>query len=85
MTCSAGREAQLRAEGWARQFMADEPRLSEATEEYRSLGFEVRLEPVDPVACASGSECRACLADPATAARFKVIFTRPRSGGAGRK
>lgn len=76
MSCNAARESQLLAQGWAKQFMADEPRLSEAVEEYRELGFEVRLEEVDPAGCASSGGCTACFADPEVAARFKVIFTR---------
>lgn len=80
MSCGAAREAQLLAQGWVKQFLADEPRLSEAVEEYRELGFEVRLEEVDPAACAASSGCAACFASPELAARFKVIFTRrPRS------
>ena len=32
MTCSATKEAQLKAQGWTRQFRMDEPRLSEAVQ-----------------------------------------------------
>jgi len=64
--------------------MADEPRLSEAVEEYRALGFEVRLEAVDPAACPGGADCARCFAGPEAAARFKVIFTRPGPCGGGR-
>ncbi|MCB2192106.1 MAG: hypothetical protein KQI62_11105 [Deltaproteobacteria bacterium] len=77
MTLSPRREAQLSDQGWRRQFMADEPRLSEAVAEYLALGFQVHLEPIDPTACAGGPECAACFATPETAARFKIIFTRP--------
>ena len=45
---SKSREAGLNKEGWTRQFTSDEPRLSEAVELYKSLGFEVHLEPVVP-------------------------------------
>lgn len=76
MACDAERESRLLAQGWVRQFMADEPRLSEAVAQYRELGFEVRLEAADPAACAAQGGCAACFADPATAARLKVIFTR---------
>ncbi len=62
--------------------MTDEPRLSEAVEQYRSLGFQVHLEPVDPAACASGGGCAACFQEPAAAGKFKIIFTRPARGGA---
>jgi len=76
VTCSSQREAQLLAQGWVKQFMSDEPRLSEMVEEYIALGFQVHLEPVDPVACAGGSGCTACFEMPEVAAKFKIIFTR---------
>ncbi len=77
MSCSAEREAELKSQGWSHQFMAAEPRLSEAVEAYRSLGFEVHLEPVDPTACQSSDTCTACLESPDAAKRLKIIFTRP--------
>lgn len=80
MTCSAEKKARLMAEGWVEQFMTDEPRLGEAVEEYRRLGFQVHLEPVDPAACASEPGCAACFERPEVAARFKIIFTRPGPG-----
>ena len=81
MPCNAQREAQLLAQGWVKQFMADQPRLGEAVEEYRELGFEVRLEAVDPAGCAAEGGCVACFQSPEAAARFKVIFTRRGGGG----
>jgi len=77
VTCLSQGDARLLADGWVKQFMADEPRLSEAVEEYLALGFQVHLEPVDPAACAGGSGCTACFEMPEVAARFKIIFTRP--------
>jgi hypothetical protein len=77
MPCSAEKEAALLAQGWQKQFMADEPRLSEAVEEYRDLGFEVHLEDVDTRACAASEACTVCFEQPEVAARFKIIFTRP--------
>jgi len=62
--------------------MTGEPRLSEAVEQYRSLGFEVHLEPVDPAACAGNGGCAACFQEPAVAEKLKIIFTRPAPGGA---
>ncbi len=62
--------------------MADQPRLDEAVQVYRDLGFEVLLEPVDPAACQAGGGCAACFHDSQAAARFKVIFTRPAAPGA---
>lgn len=83
MSCSSQRENQLAAEGWTRQFMTNEPRLSEAVEEYTALGFQVHLEPVDPTACAGGSGCDSCFQAPEVAAQFKIIFTRPAGDQAG--
>ncbi len=63
-------EADLVAAGWQRCFIADEPRLSEALETYRDLGFEVLLTavPLDDSAC---TEC--IRQDPA---RYRVIYVR---------
>jgi hypothetical protein len=68
------REEELKKEGWIRQFTADEPRLSEAVEEYQELGFEVRLEPVDPAEMEG--DCTSCLL--AAIDRYKTIYTRRR-------
>ncbi|MFH1033510.1 MAG: hypothetical protein V1806_03305 [Pseudomonadota bacterium] len=76
MTCSAERESELLAQGWKKQFMANEPRLSEAVAQYRELGFQVHLEPVDPAACRRSSGCTACYEQPQVAEQFKIIFTR---------
>ena len=50
----------------------DEPRLSEAMEQYKEIGFEVLLEPVDT----SSKECTGCLT--AMSDRYKTIYTRPK-------
>jgi hypothetical protein len=76
MACNPERERQLLAEGWARQFTAEEPRLGEAVAQYLELGLEVLQEPVDPLACRCSGGCAACYETPEAAARFKVIFTR---------
>lgn len=41
-------DPQLVAEGWDRRFMADSKRLTEYTELYASMGYEVRAEKVKP-------------------------------------
>jgi hypothetical protein len=63
-------EAELLAEGWERCFVADEPRLSEAVETYREIGFEVLLLPVplDDEAC---TDCMATESD-----RYRLIYVR---------
>jgi hypothetical protein len=70
-----GRHQELEKEGWVKQFTADEPRLSEAVEEYRELGFEIHLEPLDPLEM-DGEECTRCLK--ASCTQYKVIYTRNR-------
>jgi hypothetical protein len=67
------REEQLKKEGWEKRFTIDEPRLSEMAEQYKELGFEVLLEPVD----LSSEECTSCMtADPQ---RYKTIYTRSKN------
>jgi hypothetical protein len=45
----------------------------EIAEQYKELGFEVLLEPVD----LSSEECTSCMA--AAPQRYKTIYTRPKS------
>ena len=66
------REEELQREGWVKRFTTDEPRLSEAVEEYKEIGFEVLLEPVDT----SSEECTGCIT--AFSDRYKTIYTRPK-------
>jgi hypothetical protein len=68
----------LAKEGWTRQFTASEPRLSEAARLYRQLGFEVRLEPVEPTELPS-SECSNCYL--VRSERHRTIYTRLRGRG----
>ena len=64
------REDDLKKEGWEKRFTMDEPRLSEMAEQYRELGFDVLLEPVDP----SSEECTVCIT--ASPDRYRTIYTR---------
>jgi len=77
LSCGGGkeREEELKRQGWVRQFVTDEPRLSEAVELYRSLGYEVRLEQAsfDEV----NQMCVNCLWT--DCARYKIIYTRPKA------
>jgi len=52
------REKELEEEGWVKQTTIGEPRLSEIVELYKSLGYEVRLEPVKLGEL--DEECRKC-------------------------
>jgi hypothetical protein len=67
------REEELRKEGWEKRFTIDEPRLSEMVEQYKELGFEVLLEPVDT----SSEECTTCIIT--FRDRYKTIYTRQKS------
>ena len=69
------REAELRKFGWEKRFTTDEPRLSEMAEQYKELGFEVLLEPVDT----PSEECATCLKNPTFSHLYKTIYTRRRS------
>ena len=73
----------LVSEGWTRQFITNEPRLSETVELYRETGFEVHLEPLpkEPECenCAdddAGDECRICFEG--VEDQYRIIFTRPK-------
>ena len=66
------REEELKKEGWTKRFVTDEPRLSEAVEQYEEIGFDVLLEPVD----STSEECTSCIA--AFPERYKTIYTRPK-------
>jgi len=80
MAGSSKREDELIEEGWTKRFVANEPRLSEAVELYRSMGYEVHLEPLPVVACNSADEesgeCRACFKG--FEDQYKTIYTRPK-------
>ena len=69
--------AELEKEGWTKQFTVDEPRLSEAIEMYKLLGFEVHLEPMVPDE--NSEECAACLE--VMCDRYKTIDTKSAEGG----
>jgi hypothetical protein len=64
------REEELKKEGWGKRFTTDEPRLTEAAEQYKELGFEVLLEPVDT----SSEECTTCIT--AFSERYRTLYTR---------
>jgi hypothetical protein len=81
------REKSLEAQGWTRQFIANEPRLTEAAEMYRELGFEVLLEPLPKNPECTGcegteeqerGECRVCFQG--VEDQYRIIYTRPYRG-----
>ena len=68
------RQQELEAQGWTRQSVMDEPRLTELVDMYKELGFEVHLEPFDPD---EEEGCMTCMDQEPE--RYKVIYTRPGS------
>ena len=83
---SNSRIEQLEKEGWVKQFVANEPRLSEAVDLYMESGFGVHLEPLPKgekcETCAGAEdqkeqgECRVCFEG--FEDQYKIIFTRRR-------
>jgi hypothetical protein len=70
---ASSREEQLLAEGWKKQSTLGEPRLSEAVQTYREIGFEVILVTFDPE---QESSCTICMQN--TPEKYQTVFTRPR-------
>jgi hypothetical protein len=65
------REEKLISDGWKKRSSLDEPRLSEMVTTYEAVGFEVRIEPLDPK---PENGCIDCMrASPET---YGTIFTR---------
>ena len=71
-------EEKLRKNGWVRRTTIGEPRLSECVELYKSLGFEVLLEPV--ILTELDEECRKCYELEGDIGTLKTIYTRPKAG-----
>lgn len=63
----------LVSQGWERRFSAEDPRLTEMNEYYRSLGFETLV--VDGVV-GDDAACRNCFDTPGFEERYKTIYTR---------
>jgi hypothetical protein len=68
-------EDELRKQGWEKQFTYDEPRLSEAVELYKSLGYEVHLE--SPNETEVAGDCGVCYEG--TLDKYKTIYTRKKN------
>ena len=69
-------EDELVRKGWERRSILDEPRLSEVVETYRGLGLEVLLRDLEP---GSAEACTVCT--DGAPGRYRVVYTRPTSGG----
>jgi hypothetical protein len=69
------REEVLTQQGWEKQDIYDEPRLSEIIELYEEMGLEVHLEPFNPDEETGCVECMKV-----TPEKFKTVYTRKRTG-----
>ena len=65
---------ELEKKGWLKRTTIDEPRLSEIVEEYKSLGYEVRLEPVKLEDL--DEKCRRCYEKQVD--KIKTVYVRKR-------
>lgn len=71
-------EADLLRDGWEKQTTLAEPRLSEAVENYRALGCEVRVIEFR----SAGGGCNTCFdAGQAMGQVYGTVYTRRREGG----
>ncbi len=75
--CGGGKqkEERLKKQGWNRQFVTDEPRLTEAVELYKEIGYEVHLEPVTYEEL--NQLCKNCLDDECN--KYKTIYIRKKT------
>jgi hypothetical protein len=64
----------LKRNGWVKKFDADEPRLSELVKLYESIGFEVKLEPLNTQT--SKEQCNVCLTN--TDKKIMTIYVKPK-------
>jgi hypothetical protein len=61
----------LKSEGWVQRFTASGSRLQEAVENYRSLGYEVKIIPLKDL---NLNDCAVCFDDEKD--KTEMIFTR---------
>jgi hypothetical protein len=73
---------ELVREGWTRRSVDCDPRLSEAVAMYEALGHEVLLVSVLEECGAEGGTlaCSSCYGADANPERYKVIYSRPKTG-----
>jgi hypothetical protein len=62
----------LEKEGWIKRTTIDEPRLSEIVKEYKTLGYEVHLEPVKFEDL--DEDCRKCYRE--SIDKIKTVYVR---------
>ncbi len=71
------RENELVLNGWEKQFTCDEPRLSEATELFESMGKDVIVENVVIENLPNGDACKECFIS--CSGEVKTIWTRTKN------
>lgn len=71
MDAGTAQDRRLAVDGWIRRFVGGPPRLAEQVEEYRSLGMEVRTEPVPPEELEE--HCRGCVL---ALQLYRIVYTR---------
>jgi hypothetical protein len=67
---------ELKKQGWVKRTTIGEPKLSEIVDEYKALGFDVRLEPVN--LDEMYEECRRCYGKDVD--KIKTVYVRKRHG-----
>jgi hypothetical protein len=65
---------ELKKQGWIKRTTIGEPKLTEIVDEYKALGFEVHLEPVNLEEMNEG--CRICYGNEVD--KIKTIYIRKR-------
>jgi hypothetical protein len=65
------RQGELTRQGWEKQAIYDEPRLSEMADIYKDIGLEVHLEPLQADEEPGCTACMASMPD-----QYKTIYTR---------
>jgi len=69
------RQEELTRQGWERQAIYDEPRLSEMAEMYSEIGLEVHLEPFHADEEPGCTGCMEVMPE-----LYKTIYTRKKPG-----
>lgn len=73
--CTPEEDAELLADGWQQRFVADERMGRDAVETYGTLGYEVRLVPLNTAHL--GEQCGGC---EMVLKKYSVVYTRRRIG-----
>jgi hypothetical protein len=78
---TAKRHRELAEAGWVWRFTGEDPRVSELSESYASLGMEVLLE---PGILGEETDCRSCFTVEGYAERCTTVYTRGSAKDRGR-